>query len=77
MQIKKQYNDTVSMQERQHKALVKQMKATIPKERQGEILRQHKEEVMRKNAMLALQYERTIADMAQQKTVSPLSFKLR
>jgi thousand and one amino acid protein kinase len=49
--------------------LQKQMIATMPKERHREVLRQTKEEQMRKIAMLALQYERTIADMAQKQTV--------
>lgn len=68
-QIKKQYHDTVRIQNRQYKALQKQMVATLPKERQREVLRQSKEEQMRKIAMLAMQYERTISDMAQQQTV--------
>lgn len=45
------------------------MMATLPKERQRDVLRQTKEEQMRKIAMLAMQYERTITDMAQQQTV--------
>ena len=49
------------------------MVATLPKERQREVMRQTKEEQMRKIAMLAMQYERTIADMAQQQAVSNLS----
>lgn len=68
-QIKKQYNDTVKIQTRQYKALQKQMMATLPAERKKEILKQSKEEQLRKIAMLATQYERTIADMAQQQTV--------
>ncbi len=70
LQIKKQYNDTVKIQTRQYKALQKQMVATIPAERKKEILKQNKEDQLRKIAMLAMQYERTIADMAQQQTVS-------
>jgi len=45
------------------------MVATLPAERKKEILKQSKEEQLRKIAMLATQYERTIADMAQQQTV--------
>lgn len=45
------------------------MVASLPAERKKEILRQSKEEQLRKIAMLAMQYERTIADMAQQQTV--------
>lgn len=69
-QIKRQYHNTVRIQQKQYKALQKQMIATVPKERHREVLRQTKEEQMRKIAMLALQYERTIADMAQKQTVS-------
>lgn len=61
------------IQQRQYKQLQKQMVATLPKERQREVVRQTKEEQMRKIAMLAMQYERTIADMAQQQTVSELA----
>ena len=46
------------------------MIATVPKERHREVIRQTKEEQMRKIAMLALQYERTIADLAQKQSVS-------
>ncbi|CAI8037800.1 Serine/threonine-protein kinase TAO3 [Geodia barretti] len=68
-QIKRQYHNTVRVQQKQYKLLQKQMIATMPKERHREVLRQTKEEQMRKIAMLALQYERTIADMAQKQTV--------
>ena len=68
-QIKRQYHNTVKVQQKQYKLLQKQMIATVPKERHREVLRQTKEEQMRKIAMLALQYERTIADMAQKQTV--------
>ena len=76
LQIKKQYNDTVKIQTRQYKALQKQMVATLPAERKKEILKQSKEEQLRKIAMLAMQYERTIADMAQQQTVIKFSSQL-
>lgn len=76
-QIKRQYHNTVRIQQKQYKALQKQMIATVPKERHREVLRQTKEEQMRKIAMLALQYERTIADMAQKQTVSDMNFGTR
>ena len=69
MQIKKQFHETVKVQTRQYKALQRQMVATMPKEKHREVLRQKKEEQMRKMALLATQYERTIADMLQQQTV--------
>ena len=69
MQIKKQFHETVKVQTRQYKALQRQMVSTMPKEKHREVLRQKKEEQMRKMALLATQYERTIADMLQQQTV--------
>ena len=46
------------------------MKMAVPRDRHKEVLRQTREERMRKIAMLAMQYERTISEMAQQQTVS-------
>ena len=69
-QIKKQFHDTVRIQQRQYKQYQKQIVSTVPKDRYRDLLKQSKEEQMRKIAMLAMQYERTIADMAQQQTVS-------
>eukprot|EP00731_Ephydatia_muelleri_P022590 Em0015g173a len=68
-QIKKQFHDTVRIQQRQYKQYQKQIVSTVPKDRYRDLLKQSKEEQMRKIAMLAMQYERTIADMAQQQTV--------
>ena len=45
----------------------------VPRDRHKEVLRQTREERMRKIAMLAMQYERTISEMAQQQTVSDKS----
>ena len=67
--IKKQYNDTVRIQHRQYKALEEQVKSAVPRDRYKEALKQTREERMRKIAMLAMQYERTISEMAQQQTV--------
>ena len=69
-QIKKQFHDTVKIQQRQYKSLQKQLSSTLPKERHRDVLRQTKEEQMRKMSMLAMQYERTIAEMLQQQQVS-------
>ena len=69
-QIKKQFHDTVRIQQRQYKQYQKQIVSTVPKDRYRDLLKQSKEEQMRKIAMLAMQYERTISDMAQQQTVS-------
>ncbi len=46
------------------------MIASLPKERRREILRQTKEEQLRKTHMLTLQYEKTISDMSQHEAVS-------
>ena len=74
-QIKKQFHDTVKIQQRQYKSLQKQLSSTLPKERHRDVLRQTKEEQMRKMSMLAMQYERTIAEMLQQQQVSKVSIK--
>ena len=47
----------------------KQLQATLPKDRQRDVLRHTKEEQMRKMSMLAMQYERTINEVLQQQTV--------
>ena len=39
-QIKRQYHNTVRVQQKQYKVLQKQMIATVPKERHCEVLRQ-------------------------------------
>ena len=72
-EIKKQYNATVGIQNRQYKALGKQIKDTLPKERQREVMRQVKDEQNRKVALLASQYERTMAETVQRLTVSLMS----
>ena len=74
--IKKQFHDTVKIQQRQYKTLQKQLSATLPKERHKDVLRQTREEQMRKMSMLAMQYERTIAEMLQQQQVHFLTHSL-
>ena len=49
------------------------MKDTLPKERQREVMRQVKDEQNRKVALLASQYERTMAETVQRLTVSLMS----
>ena len=68
--IRKEYNDTVRIQHRQYKALEEQIKSAMPPDRYKEALKQTREERMRKMAMLAMQYERAISEMAQQQTVN-------
>lgn len=59
----------MKIQQKQYKSLQKQVVSTLPKEKHKEALRPLKEEQMRKMALLALQYERTIDEVLQQQTV--------
>ena len=68
--IKKQFNDTVKIQQRQYKALQKQLMDSYPKDTHKDVVRQAKEDQMRKMAVLATQYEKSIADMLEQQSVS-------
>jgi thousand and one amino acid protein kinase len=68
-QIRGQFNDTVKIQNKQYKTLYKQLVQTLPKENSREVLKHAKEEQIRKMAMLAMQYERTINEVLQQQTV--------
>ncbi len=68
-QIKTNFHDTVKVQQKQYKSLQKHLTNTLPKEKQKEVLRPLKEEQLRKMALLALQYERTIDEVLQQQTV--------
>eukprot|EP00118_Oscarella_pearsei_P007951 m.40024 g.40024 ORF g.40024 m.40024 type:complete len:935 (+) comp32879_c0_seq3:2547-5351(+) len=67
--IKKQFNDTVKIQQRQYKALQKQLMDVYPKDTHKDVVRQAKEDQLRKMAVLATQYEKSIADMLEQQSV--------
>jgi len=70
LQIRKQFHDTVKIQQKQYKALKEQILATTPdKTEQKTIIKKLKEEQMRKMAMLGEQYEGSIAEMMQQQNL--------
>ena len=71
-QIRRQFHDTVKIQERQYKALKQQEMMQAPKSEQKEIVRRMKEDQRRKLAMLGQQYESSITEMMQQQNVSAL-----
>ena len=68
--IKKQYRDAVKIQTLQYKALQKQILEKTPKENHKEVIKQFREERMRKMADLSIQYDQSIAEMLQRQTVS-------
>ena len=69
-QIRRQFHDTVKIQERQYKALKQQEMMQTPKSEQKDVVRKMKEDQRRKLAMLGQQYESSIAEMMQQQNVS-------
>ena len=69
LQIRRQFHDTVKIQQKQYKALKEQVLATLPKVQQKATIKKLKEEQMRKMAMLGQQYENSIAEMMQQQNV--------
>lgn len=68
-QIRRQFQDTVKIQQRQYKALKEQILQTTPKLEQKAVIKKLKEEKMRKLAMLGEQYESSIAEMMQQQNI--------
>ena len=70
LQIRRQFHDTVKIQQKQYKALKEQILHTTPKHEQKAVIKKLKEEQMRKMAMLGEQYEGSIAEMMQQQNVS-------
>ena len=69
-QIRKQYHDTVKVQQKQYKALKEQVLTTTPKHEQKAAIKKMKDDQMRKLTQLGQQYENTIAEMMQQQNVS-------
>ncbi|XP_014666654.1 PREDICTED: serine/threonine-protein kinase TAO1-like isoform X2 [Priapulus caudatus] len=68
-QIRKQFRDAVATQTKQYKAFKSQLLQTTPKDERKAICKKLKEDKMRKLALLAEQYESTIAEMLQTQTV--------
>ena len=70
--IRRQFHDTVKIQQKQYKALKEQILQTTPKLEQKAVIKKLKEEQMRKMAMLGEQYEGSINEMMQQQNVSTI-----
>jgi len=68
-QIRRQFQDTVKIQQRQYKALKEQILQTTPKLEQKAVIKKLKEEKMRKLSMLGEQYESSITEMMQQQNI--------
>lgn len=69
MRIKKQYRDAIKIQTLQFKAWQKQVIERAPRDQHKELIKQLREDRMRKMADLALQYDQSIAEMLQRQTV--------
>jgi thousand and one amino acid protein kinase len=68
-EIRRQFQDTVKVQQKQHKAHRDHLIAKLPKAEQKETLKKLKEEQLRRLAMLAEQYEGSIAEMAERQNL--------
>ncbi len=69
MQIKKQFQDTCKVQNKQYKALRNHQLEVSPKSDHKAILKSLKEEQTRKLAQLAEQYEQSINEMMASQSV--------
>ncbi|BES88078.1 unnamed protein product [Nesidiocoris tenuis] len=69
MQIRKQFRETCKIQTRQYKALKAELLSTRPKEEHKIVIKKLKEEQRRKLALLADQYEQSIAEMLQKQSI--------
>ncbi|XP_014254039.1 serine/threonine-protein kinase Tao [Cimex lectularius] len=69
MQIRKQFRDTCKIQTRQYKALKAELSITRPKEEHKLLIKKLKDEQRRKLALLADQYEQSIAEMLQKQSI--------
>ena len=75
MQVRKQFHETLKIQSRQYKILQKQKLSQTPRENHREIIRQFKEDRIRKMADLASQYDESVSElMRKQKVLFLLSF---
>lgn len=69
LQIRRQFHDAVKTQEKQYKALKEQILTTTPKSESKPVIKQIKDEQMRRLAKLGEQYEQSIAEMLQQQNM--------
>jgi len=68
-QIRRQFHDTVKIQEKQYKAFKQHVISSTPKPEQKAVIKKLKEDQMRKLAMLGQQYESSISEMMQQQNI--------
>ena len=70
MQIRRQFNEAVKIQQKQYKALLAQRLQGLTKMDQKELSQKLKDEQMRKVQHLGRQYEERISEMMEQQNVS-------
>ena len=63
MQVRKQFHETLKIQSRQYKILQKQKLSQTPRENHRDIIRQFKEDRIRKMADLASQYDESVSEL--------------
>lgn len=68
-EIRRQFQETMKIQHKQYKIHRDNAIAKLPKVEQKDALKKLKEEQTRRLAMLAQQYENTIAEMAEHQNV--------
>ncbi|KAB7494066.1 Serine/threonine-protein kinase TAO3 [Armadillidium nasatum] len=69
VEIRRQFRDTINIQRQQYKEYKQQMLARTSKDDQRKVIKQLKEDQRRKLAMVAEQYEQSIADMLQKQSI--------
>ncbi|XP_047738916.1 serine/threonine-protein kinase Tao isoform X5 [Hyalella azteca] len=69
IEIRRQFRDTINIQRQQYKEYKQQLLAKTPREEHRAVLKRVKEDQRRKLAMLADQYEQSIAEMLQQQSL--------
>ncbi|KAK7073372.1 Serine/threonine-protein kinase TAO1 [Halocaridina rubra] len=69
IEIRRQFRDTINIQRQQYKEYKAQILAKTPKEEQRSIIKRLKDDQRRKLAMLADQYEQSIAEMLQRQSL--------
>ncbi|RXG72555.1 Serine/threonine-protein kinase SULU [Armadillidium vulgare] len=69
VEIRRQFRDTINIQRQQYKEYKQQMLSRTSKDDQRKVIKQLKEDQRRKLAMVAEQYEQSIADMLQKQSI--------
>ena len=69
MQVRKQFHETLKIQSRQYKILQKQKLSQSPRESHRDIIRQFKEDRIRKMADLASQYDESVSELLRKQKV--------